>query len=58
MASRRTALDPEQSSGFHRPDWLNAIGEECAAVSERVGILDMPGFAKFDVSGSGAARMA
>lgn len=51
----RDGDDPEKGeNGFHRPDWYDAIGEECAAVSERVAILDMPGFAKFDVSGPGA----
>ncbi len=50
----KNGADPGQSNGFHRPDWFDAIGEECAAVSERVGILDMPGFTKFEVSGPGA----
>ena len=34
---------------------FDAVGREVAAVRERVGILDLPGFTKFMVSGPGAA---
>ena len=34
--------------------WWNAVAEEVAAVREHVGILDLPGFTKFEVSGPGA----
>jgi len=45
----------EQAS-FHRTNWFEAVGQECKAVRERVAILDLPGFAKFEVSGTGAAQ--
>ncbi len=36
-------------------NWFAAVAAECRAVAERVGILDLPGFARFEVSGPGAA---
>ena len=45
----------EQGLSFHRANWFDAVGEECRAVRERVGVLDLGGFAKFEVSGAGAA---
>jgi len=41
---------------FHRCHWHDAVGEECRAVRERVGILDLGGFSKYEVSGPGAAE--
>jgi dimethylglycine dehydrogenase len=46
---------PEQRPSFHRANWFGAVAEECRAVRERVGVLDLGGFAKFEVSGAGAA---
>jgi dimethylglycine dehydrogenase len=43
---------PEWS--FRRPFWHTAVARECKAVQERVAILDLPGFTKFEVTGSGA----
>ena len=42
---------------FRRADWQASVAEECSAVRERVGILDLSGFAKFDVTGPGAEAM-
>jgi len=39
---------------FRRSNWFDPVGAECQAVRERVGILDLSGFAKFDVTGPGA----
>jgi dimethylglycine dehydrogenase len=44
---------PELS--FRRPRWHTAVARECEAVAQRVAVLDLPGFTKFEVSGSGAA---
>ena len=44
---------PELS--FRRPRWHTAVARECQAVQQRVAVLDLPGFSKFEVSGSGAA---
>ncbi|MGO4852783.1 GcvT family protein [Phaeovulum sp. W22_SRMD_FR3] len=35
--------------------WSGAVGEECEAVRDHAGILDLPGFSRFHVSGAGAA---
>src|SRR5207344_872815 len=43
---------PEVS--FRRPAWHAAVARECEAAHERVAILDLPGFTKFEVSGPGA----
>ncbi len=44
---------PEVS--FRRPAWHAAIARECEAVAERVAVLDLPGFTKFEVTGPDAA---
>ncbi|MGI9500354.1 MAG: GcvT family protein, partial [Geminicoccaceae bacterium] len=45
----------EQTLTFRRDrNWFDAVGEECRAVRESVGILDLPGFSKFMVEGDGA----
>jgi dimethylglycine dehydrogenase len=45
----------EPSLSFRREkSWWNAVRDEVAAVRERVGILDLPGFTKIEVSGPGA----
>jgi dimethylglycine dehydrogenase len=40
---------------FRRPHWHRAVERECAAVTNGVAVLDLPGFARFEISGSGAA---
>ena len=39
---------------FRRPAWHASIARECKAVQERVSVLDLPGFTKFEVTGQGA----
>ncbi len=41
--------------GFERATWHGAVAAECRAVAERVGVMDLAGFSKFWVAGSGAA---
>jgi dimethylglycine dehydrogenase len=36
--------------------WAQRIREECEAVRDHVGVLDLPGFSRFEVSGEGAAE--
>jgi len=45
----------EWKPSFQRTNWHGAVAEECAAVRERVGILDLGGFTKLMVEGEGAA---
>ncbi|MGH7265605.1 MAG: GcvT family protein, partial [Candidatus Rokuibacteriota bacterium] len=40
---------------FRRTNWLEPVAEECRAVRERVGVLDLTSFAKLEVTGRGAA---
>lgn len=40
---------------FRRGNWFPHVAEECRAVRERVGLLDITSFSKFQVSGPGAA---
>jgi dimethylglycine dehydrogenase len=35
--------------------WFGAVAAECAAVRDGCGVLDLPGFARFDLSGDGTA---
>ena len=49
------ADDPQQPEvSFRRPRWHAAIARECEAVHQRVAVLDLPGFTKFEVTGPGA----
>lgn len=36
--------------------WFGAVAEECAAVRDACGILDLPGFSRFRLTGPGAAE--
>ncbi|WP_288585562.1 FAD-dependent oxidoreductase [uncultured Methylobacterium sp.] len=52
---RHGDADLEHTLSFRREkSWLPNVAEEVAAVRETVGVIDMPGFAKFEVSGPGA----
>ena len=47
--------DPIQEKwSFRRSNYFEHVGAECRHVSEKVGLLDMSAFAKFEVSGPGA----
>ena len=52
-ARPRDPAGPECS--FRRPHWHRAVARECAAVANGVAMLDLPGFAKFEIGGPGAA---
>ncbi len=44
----------EEQCGFRHTNVHEVVGEECRAVRERLGIMDMSSFSKFEVSGPGA----
>ena len=44
----------ENVLSYHHGNWFEAVAEECRAVQNAVGILDLPGFARFEVTGEGA----
>ncbi|MFI5018114.1 MAG: glycine cleavage T C-terminal barrel domain-containing protein, partial [Dongiales bacterium] len=41
--------------GFNRGNWFEAVGEECRALRDEVGLLEISTFAKYEVSGPGSA---
>ena len=45
---------PGPETSFRRPAWHAAVKRECEAVEQRVAVLDLPGFTKFEVTGAGA----
>ena len=47
----------EERYSFRRTNWFEPVAEECKAVRERVGIMDLSSFAKFDITGSDAEAM-
>lgn len=48
---------PAERLSFRRESvWHAVVAEEVRAVRERVGVLDLPGFTKFELQGPGAAR--
>jgi hypothetical protein len=51
---RSPAIRAEPLLSFRRPAWHAAVARECAAVAERVAVLDLPGFSKFEVDGRDA----
>jgi len=51
-----TGDDPiRERWSFRRSNYFPFVGAECRHVTEKVGLLDMTAFAKFEVSGPGAA---
>jgi dimethylglycine dehydrogenase len=54
---RPTFFGPESQEipSFRRPGWHETVGAEVRAVHGHAGLLDLPGFTKFEVSGPGAA---
>jgi dimethylglycine dehydrogenase len=42
---------------FRRTNWFSYVAEECRAVRERVGVLDLSSFSKYEVTGTDAEAM-
>lgn len=47
----------EETYGYRRSNAFQAVAAECQAVRERVGVLDLSSFAKFEVTGSDAETL-
>ena len=45
----------EERYSFRRTNWFEPVANECKAVREGVGVLDLSAFAKYDVTGRDAA---
>ncbi len=47
---------PEPVSSYDRQPFFDIVGAECRHVRDHVGVLDLPGFSRFSLSGPGAAE--
>ena len=52
---QRPGLEPVEDVTFRRSNAFPVVGEECRAVRERVGLTECSNFAKYRVTGDGAA---
>ena len=52
---QRAGLEPVEDVTFRRSNAFPAVAEECRAVRERVGLTECSNFAKYRVTGEGAA---
>ncbi|MBX2840092.1 MAG: FAD-dependent oxidoreductase [Gammaproteobacteria bacterium] len=48
--------DVEPAPSYHRTNWFERVGDECRHVREKVGLLDLGGFSKYEIEGTGAAH--
>ncbi len=52
----RAGIDPaSHTNRLDHGEYFDAVGEECRAIRDAVGIMDFPGFSRFLVRGEGAA---
>ena len=51
----RSGDDVKEPASFHRGTWFERVGEECRAVQNAAGLLDLPGITRFEVAGRDAA---
>ena len=49
------SADVPESAGFTRQPWWDVVGAECRMLRQAAGIIDISNFAKYHVSGDGAA---
>ncbi|NQY08956.1 MAG: FAD-dependent oxidoreductase [Flavobacteriales bacterium] len=47
-------VEASEINSFKRTNWFEHVGNECKAVRNSVGVLDLSGFSKFSVKGEGA----
>ena len=47
-------IEARDECSFRRTNYFGPVGDECRAVRERAGLIDITSFAKFEVSGAGA----
>jgi len=45
----------EADASYHHEHWFERVGDECRHVREKVGVLDLGGFSKYELKGPGAA---
>ncbi len=47
-------VEGKESYGFTRQDWFEPVGEECRALRNNVGVIDVSNFGKYEIKGAGA----
>ncbi len=47
-------VEARDTAGFERQPWFGPVGEECRALREGVGLVDVSTFAKYEIAGPGA----
>ncbi len=56
FAGPQDDVDPASCATFEREGpWFPAVARECAAVRDAAGVLELPGFSRFELDGPGAA---
>ena len=48
-------IEAKEDYGFERQNWFKPVGEECRALRDSVGIIDISNFGKYEIKGDGAA---
>ena len=51
----RNGVAPVDEYGFERQSWFQPVADECNALREGVGIIDVSNFGKYSIKGPGAA---
>lgn len=54
---RRAGEDQRAAGGWVKPPHFDLVGEECKALRERVGMVDMTAFGKIEIKGPGALTL-
>ena len=47
-------VEPEETPSFRHTGWFEHVGAECRAVRERVGVIDLSAFSRYEARGPGA----
>lgn len=50
----RNGVAPVDEYGFERQSWFQSVADECAALREGVGVIDVSNFGKYSIKGPGA----
>jgi len=50
----REGESEHMADSYDRQPWFDAVGAECRHVAEHAGVLDLTGFSRFELTGSGA----
>lgn len=49
-------VEAREDYGFERQNWFNPVRDECLALRQGVGVLDVSNFAKYEIKGAGSAE--